>query len=207
MHRLTDKAPKPGKVVQVHLFKDPTGKAACVYFGMVQESSSKKILRLGGVYENTPPLKGCVESGKFVPILQETISFPRRVHPGVVCCWKSVPLQPSTVGQYFVYVNQKPVALSVVSTNQLTNRPTSKETNYLCVVGGTHAFYASDMNDVQLKLNSEELCAFPEYTNRIYDDMLALLTGTLQRKLLQTFSKTLHSAADETQATELKLCV
>jgi hypothetical protein len=205
MHRLTDKAPKPGKVVQVHLVDDPSRQQSCVFFGTVLESSTKSIL-LGGVYENTPPLKGCTESGTFVPIRQETISFPRRRLPSSANYhWKTVPLHPTCAGQYFVYVNSQPVALSIVNTKELTNRPSPSETNYLCLVGGTHAFYASDMDDVQRKLRSEELCAFPEYTNEIYTNMIALLSETMKRKFLRTFSKSLHSTVDETQATELKL--
>ena len=197
---LSRKIPKQGSVVRVHVSKN--NNESTVYLGSVQERNKRSFV-LGGLYENTAPLRGCPHSGKFVPLTQECISFPRPNIPLDVHSWEKVPAYPTKTGQYFVYVDQTEVSLTILSMAELTQRVSAQ--NLMCLIGGTHSFYAVDFVDVQKKLDAGEIRAFPEYTETICTEMLTLLKGSMQSKVLKALGSGLHDL--QPQATELKLCV
>lgn len=192
--------PKQGSVVRVYVSKnnsEPT-----VYLGSVQERNKRSFV-LGGLYENTAPLKACPLSGKFVPLNQEYVSFPRAGTPLDAHRWEKVPAYPTKTGQYFVYVDRSPVSFTILSMAELTQKPTAQ--HLMCLIGGTHSFYALDFADVRNKLEAGELRSFPEYNDSIYTDTLALLRGSMRSKVLKAVGAGLHDLRP--QATELKLCV
>ena len=212
---LSRKIPKQGSVVRVYVSKNTTDRDPTVYLGSVQDQN-KSSFSLGGLYENTTPLKGCPQSGIFVPLVQECISFPRPNTPLQTYRWEKVPLYPTKTGQHFVYVGQAPVPFTILSTADLAQRATAQ--TLMCLIGGTHSFYAVDFADVRNKLEAGGIRAFPEYTDSVYTDMLAILRGSMQRKVLKAVGGGLRDlqgptgpasteAPCEAHATELKLCV
>lgn len=197
---LNRKIPKKGSVVRVYVSKHKN--ESIVYLGSVQETNKSSFV-LGGVYENTSPLKACQQSGKFVPLQQELLSFPRPQIPLDAHRWEKVPANPTKTGQYFVYVDQAPVSFTILSMAELTQKPSAQ--NLMCLIGGTHSFYAIDFADVQKKLDAGELRAFPDYTDAIYTDTLALLRESMRSKVLKAVGGGLHGLPSDPQAIELKL--
>ena len=193
MHRLSEKIPKEGRYIMVQVFRDDSERDGRVFMGSVLDRNSKAFL-LGGLFESVAPLEGCGESGIFVPVRQASIKFPRPNVSSRLQRWKKISPGPTSTGQYLVYVNQIPVPMTVLNTKDLTRR--DKNPCLLCVIGGTHSFYASDAKDLRLKLESENLHAFPEFTDTVYKDMLLLLEGSLQRRFLSTVSKGLHNVVE-----------
>jgi len=153
------KIPKTGRIVMVKVYENDSFQKCTVYLGSVHDANVKTF-GLGGLYENTTPMKGCDQSGRFEPLKQDIVKFPRPNLPLRLQQWQKVQDYPSAVGQYFVYVNDVPVPMTVMTTRDLSKRAGIKET-LLCAIGGTHAFFASDLNDVRAKLEAAELRAFP----------------------------------------------
>ena len=208
---LSRKIPKQGTVVRVYAYRNSTDDNPTVYLGSVQETY-KSSFALGGLYENTAPLKACQQSGKFVPLRQEIISFPRPEFPLHLHRWEKIPAYPTKIGQYFVYVDRVPVSFTILTSANFMHKVSTQ--NLMCLIGGTHSFYAVDFADVQHKLDAGELRAFPEYTDSIYTDMLSFLKGSMQSKVLKALGAGLRDlqntpqpTAGVAQATELKLCV
>ena len=197
---LSRKIPKQGTVVRVYVSKNKI--ESTVYLGSVRETNKGRFL-LGGLYENTAPLKACQQSGKFVSLHQETVSFPRPCTPLDAHRWEKVPAYPSKTGQYIVYVDRTPISFTILSMADITQKPSAQ--TLMCLIGGTHIFYASDFADVQKKLDAGELHAFPDYTDSIYIDTLTLLRASMQSKGLKALGSAMHDLHH--QATELKLCV
>jgi hypothetical protein len=192
------KIPKTGTFIMVEVYENDSLQKCMVYLGSVHEAY-KKTFVLGGLYENTTPMKGCCQSGRFEPLQQESIKFPRPNVPLRLQRWKKVSDYPSSVGQYFVYVDDAPVPMTVISTTDLT-KGTSAKGYLFCAIGGTHAFYATDLADVRAKLEAAELRAFPEFTDAIFKDTISLIGGSLQRRFLQKISTGMHQC-DAVKAT------
>ena len=185
MYNLRKKVPKEGSFVQVTV---RVSDLPDIYMGIVHYAD-RKTMTLEGLYEDTTPLKACYESGRFFPVPFKSLFFPKK-NVSLECYeWKVVETKPSTEGQYLVYIDNLPVPLSIVRLH--------KSENYLCVIGGTHSFYAKGIEDVAKQLKANDLLVFPEFTNSIYDDVVSFLTLKMKRKLFQGY----------TQAAELKLCV
>jgi hypothetical protein len=204
MYGLHKKTPKEGRYVQIWVNKDSSGKDPVTYLGSVLESDRRGLI-LVGLHDGTTPLRGCDASGRFVPSKQESVRFPRPNVRIEFHSWKYVNTVPASEGQYFVYVDQSPIPMSIVASAQLTNNRIPSN-NLMCLIGGTHSFYSTSFEDISNKLRKEGLVAFPEHTDAIYRDTLALLKGSTQRKLYSMLAKGFHAVQDH-QATELKLCV
>ena len=202
MRCLHDKFPKVGKFLKVVVYNDDSKRKHTAYLGTVVESNSKRII-LGGLLEDTTPLRGCEKSGRFVPLNKDIISFPRPNVLPSLHFWKTERNTPTSVGQYLVYVNQQLLPLTIIKVQEFV--PHLSTQTLICLIAGTHSFFAKDLKHLCYQLYVEGLFPFSEYSNSIYDDMLSLLRGTMQKKLLHELQQGLKH--NPNQATELKLCV
>ena len=190
MYNLSKKTPKEGSFVQISVCNKDKEDKVDTYMGLVHYAD-RKTITLEGLYENTTPLKACVESGRFFPVPYKSLFFPKKNVPLECYRWKCLPLIPTSEGQYIVYIDNLPVSLSIVRV------PNTKSDNFMCLIGGTHSFYAKGIREVAKQLQANDLLVFPEYTNGIYDDVVSFITLQMKQKLFHAYS----------QAAELKLCV
>jgi hypothetical protein len=186
MHGLNKKIPKEGYLIQLCVYKDETHKEADIFMGSVTYADRKSIT-LEGLYNNTFPMRACKSSGKFVPTHRSVLQFPRPKTAMSLHFWRKVPTVPEKVGQYIVFVDTSPVSMSVMNTKDIIHSKTSGK--LMCLIGGTHSFYATSITDLQQKLKEQEIVAFPEYTDGIYNDMLSLLKLSVQSKVLHAFKE------------------
>jgi hypothetical protein len=189
MHSLSEYFPKAGKLVQLRVYKDSSKTEHVTYVGSVQYSRKNKLV-LGGLVPDTCPLKGCDASGRFVPLVKNEVTFPKPKVPLQHHVWKSIRNTPTSEGQYFVFLNNDPIPLTIVSSKQFV--PQNKTCTFMCLIGGTHCFLTTSIEDLANNLYTEGLVPFREYKDTIYEDMLALLKGTMQRKILEALKNGLR---------------
>ena len=187
MHDLAKVIPKMGATIQVFVYTDPL--KPIVYTGTVLQQSNDAFT-LGGLYENAKLLKGCYESGRFMPTNHAVMRFPKKT--AVQQQWKKVRA-PSSTGQYFVYVDGDvtPVPTTIISVSDLTSRPQSNR--LICLVGSHHTLCANNIHELNHEFFKAGITVYPEFTNDIYTSTIAKAKALFQLHVLKSVLDKRHS--------------
>ena len=187
MHDLAKQIPKLGAVVQVYVYTNPL--QPFVYIGTVVQRTNDAFT-LGGLYENATLLKGCYESGRFMPTKHPAMQFPKKT--AVKQKWKMVR-SPSSTGQYFVYVDDdvEPVPTTIVSVSDFTARPQSKR--LICLIGTKHTLCANTIEELNHEFFKAGITVYPEFTNGIYNDVIEKAKAVFQLHVLKSVLENRHS--------------
>jgi hypothetical protein len=186
MHDLAIQIPKLGIIVQVFVYTDPL--KPTVYIGTVIERSNDAFT-LGGLYENAALLKGCYESGRFMPMKCLAMRFPKKTvlqHK-----WKTVRA-PNSTGQYFVYDgNVAPIPTTILSVNDFTASP--RCTRLICLIGAEHVLFANTLTELNHEFFKAGITVYPELTNDIYKETIAKAKAMFQMHVLKSVLDKRHS--------------
>ena len=178
MHDLAKQIPKLGVIVQVFVYTDPL--KPTVYTGTVVVRTNDAFT-LGGLYENAALLKGCYESGRFMPMKCLAMRFPRKT--AVNQKWKTVR-SPNSTGQYFVYDGEAPVPTTIVSVKDITASPQSNR--LICLIGAQHILYANTLAELNHEFFKAGITVYPEFTNGIYKDTIEKAKAVFQMHVLKS---------------------
>ena len=165
MRAMSEKLPKSGAAVQIFVGPD-------VYCGL--SFRFNRAVMLTGFYDGQNPLKGCNETGRFVPMKERCVEFPLKELPPSKQFWKSIDLAPKREGQYFNYIKETLTPVTIVSLKTISKRTA---TTLFCSVNGTHSFAAPDYATIRERL---QIDVIPEYKNELYNDTVSILSKKLQ---------------------------
>jgi len=187
MHDLAKQVPKMGATIQVFVYTNPL--KPTVFTGTVIERTNDAFM-LAGLYENAGLLKGCYESGCFMPVKMMTMRFPKKNN---AChLWKTVR-QPNNTGQFFVYVDGvvTPVPTTILSTSDITGR--SQHNRLICLIGTHHTLFANTMDELNYEFFKAGITLYPEFTNTIYTDIITKAKAIFQLHVLKSVLDKRHS--------------